>query len=54
MNVTNPTTRPRRIFGKDVEMAALGILVEDPSDEADGRELDVEVAPVLLTATLRS
>ena len=44
-------------------MAVLGMLAEDPSDEADGRGLDeiltlgnvaVEVAPVLLTATLRS
>lgn len=65
MNVANPTTRPRRIFDEDVEMAVLGVLVEDPSDEVDGYGLDealtlpvgnvaVEVAPVLLTATLRS
>jgi len=35
MNVANPTTRPRRIFDEDVEIAALAEL-EDPSDEADG------------------
>jgi hypothetical protein len=66
MNVENPTTRLRRIFDEDVEIAALA---EDPSDEADGLGPDealtldetlalpvgneaVEVAPVLLTATL--
>ena len=75
MNVANPTTRPRKIFDEEVEMAELDVLAEDPSDEADGRGLDealtldetlildktltlgnvaVEVAPVLLTATLRS
>ena len=64
MYVENPTMRPRRIFDEDVEIAALA---DDPSDDADGLGPDealtldetlalgneaVEVAPVLLTATL--
>ena len=44
MYVENPTTKPRRIFDEDVEMAA-------PVAEADGPE---EVVEVPLTAALRS
>ena len=53
MKVANPTTRPRRTFDKDVEIAA------EDSDDA-GTELDegvddvADVDPVLLTAALRS
>jgi len=46
MYVENPTTRPRRIFGEDVEMAAL-------VDEAVGEGLE-EALTMLLTAALRS
>lgn len=63
MYVENPTTRPRRIFEEDVEMAAL---VGDGADGLGSEEaptleealtlgnVSVEVAPVLLTATLKS
>lgn len=52
MKVAKPTTRPRRTFDDDVEMAALEWLVEDTAD-ADGTADEVE-APVLLRAALRS
>jgi len=67
MKVAKPTTRPKRTFEKDVEMAALDVpaepacdvelaaldvLGEEPSDDADGRGLGDDVADELAPVLL--